>query len=261
MLSRLLPTLLGLSLSALLAFVPAAPAHIKVYLVGDSTMSIKQVKAYPETGWGMPFAAFFNETVTVDNRAQNGRSTKTFITENRWQPVAAALHEGDYVFIQFGHNDEVPTKGSYTPEADFTANLKRFVSETRSHRGQPVLLTPVARRKFDAAGQIEETHAAYAELVRTVARETNTPLIDLDRTSQTLLQQFGPETSKLLFNHLAPGEHPNYPDGREDNTHFSELGARRMAELVLADIRALKLGLADRVVQGTVKKTVDPQAR
>jgi lysophospholipase L1-like esterase len=261
MLSRLLPTFLGLSLSALLAFVPAALAPIKVYLVGDSTMSIKQVKAYPETGWGMPFAAFFNETVTVENRAQNGRSTKTFITENRWQPVAAALHEGDYVFIQFGHNDEVPTKGSYTPEADFTANLKRFVSETRSHSGQPVLLTPVARRKFDAAGQIEETHAAYAELVRTVARETNTPLIDLDRTSQTLLQQFGPETSKLLFNHLAPGEHPNYPDGREDNTHFSELGARRMAELVLADIRALKLGLADRVVQGTVKKSVDPQAR
>lgn len=261
MLSRLLPALLGLTLLALLAFRPAAPSPIKVYLIGDSTMSIKQVSAYPETGWGMPFAAFFNETVTVDNRAQNGRSTKTFITENRWQPVAAELREGDYVFIQFGHNDEVPTKRSYTPEADFTANLKRFVSETRSHKGQPVLLTPVARRKFDDAGKIEETHAAYAELVRAVARETNTPLIDLDRTSQALLQQFGPETSKLLFNHLAPGEHPNYPDGREDNTHFSELGARRMAELVLADIRALKLGLADRLVQGAVKKTVDPQAR
>lgn len=258
---RLFAAVAALSLVALLAFRPAAPAKIKVYLIGDSTMSIKQVKAYPETGWGMPFTAFFDETVTVDNRAQNGRSTKTFIAENRWQPVVSELHEGDYVFIQFGHNDEVPTKGSYTPEPDFVANLKRFVSETRGRKGQPVLLTPVARRKFDATGKIEETHAAYAELVRGVARDTNTPLIDLDRSSQALLQQFGAENSKLLFNHLAPGEHPNYPDGREDNTHFNELGARRMAELVLADIRALKIGLADHLVQGTVKKTVDPQAR
>jgi lysophospholipase L1-like esterase len=244
-----------------LAFRTAAPAKIKVYLVGDSTMSIKEVKAYPETGWGMPFTAFFDETVTVDNRAQNGRSTKTFIAENRWQPVASELREGDYVFIQFGHNDEVPTKRSYTTEADFTANLKRFVSDTRSRKGLPVLLTPVARRKFDDVGKIEETHAAYAELVRAVARDTNTPLIDLDRSSQALLQQFGVENSKLLFNHLAPGEHPNYPDGREDNTHFNELGARRMAELVLADIRALKLGLVDHLRQGAVKKAVDPQAR
>ncbi|RYE90316.1 MAG: rhamnogalacturonan acetylesterase [Cytophagaceae bacterium] len=261
MFSRFLPAVAALSLVALLAFRPAAPALIKVYLIGDSTMSIKQVKAYPETGWGMPFTAFFDETVTVDNRAQNGRSTKTFIAENRWQPVVNELRAGDYVFIQFGHNDEVPTKKSYATETEFTANLKRFVSETRSRKGQPILLTPVARRKFDDAGKIEETHAAYAELVRAVARDTNTPLIDLDRTSQALLQQFGVENSKLLFNHLAPGEHPNYPDGREDNTHFNELGARRMAELVLADIRALKLGLADHLVQGAVKKAVDPQAR
>jgi len=261
MLSRLLSATAALSVLALLAFRPAAPAPLKVYLIGDSTMSIKEVKAYPETGWGMPFAAFFDETVVVDNRAQNGRSTKSFIAENRWQPVASALREGDYVFIQFGHNDEVPTKRSYTPEAEFTANLKRFVSETRSQKGLPVLLTPVARRKFDDAGKIEETHAAYAELVRAVARDTNTPLIDLDRSSQVLLQQFGVENSKLLFNHLAPGEHPNYPDGREDNTHFNELGARRMAELVLADIRALKLGLVDHLRQGAVKKAVDPQAR
>ncbi len=261
MLFRFLTTIVALSLFGLLAFMPAAPSTIKVYLIGDSTMSIKQVSAYPETGWGMPFAAFFDATVTVDNRAQNGRSTKSFLAENRWQPVVKELHEGDYVFIQFGHNDEVPTKASYTPEADFKANLMRFVNETRSRKGQPVLLTPVARRKFDAAGKVEETHAVYAELVRAVARETATPLIDLDVRSQALLQQFGPENSKLLFNHLAPGEHPNYPEGREDNTHFNELGARRMAELVLADIRALKLGLVDHIVRGTVKKTVDPQAK
>ncbi|UOR03871.1 rhamnogalacturonan acetylesterase [Hymenobacter aerilatus] len=247
-------------LLALLAFGPPKK-NITVYLVGDSTMSIKERKAYPETGWGMPFTVFFDETVTVDNRAQNGRSTKTFLAENRWQPVAAALKEGDYVFIQFGHNDEVPTKKSYTPEADYRANLVRFIQETRARKATPVLLTPVARRKFNDVGKMEGTHDVYSALVRTIAQEQKVPLIDLDRESQALLQQFGVENSKLLFNHLAPGEHPNYPDGREDNTHFSELGARKMAELVLADIRALKLELADRIVQRESKKTVDAQAR
>ncbi|QDA58584.1 rhamnogalacturonan acetylesterase [Hymenobacter jejuensis] len=260
MTNRLLPAvwLLGLML---MGFTASPPAKIKVYLIGDSTMANKEVKAFPETGWGMPFAVFFDETVTVDNRAQNGRSTKSFIAENRWQPVAYDLKPGDYVLIQFGHNDEVPTKATYTPEADFKANLVRFITETRSKKATPILITPVARRKFDAAGKIEETHAAYAGLVRTVAQANNVPLIDLDKESQEMLQQFGVENSKLLFNHLAPGEHPNYPDGREDNTHFSELGARKMAELVLADIRNLKLELADRIVRREVKTTVDPQAR
>jgi lysophospholipase L1-like esterase len=261
MIMRFFRSVAGLWLWCLLAFAPAAPAKITVYLIGDSTMSIKQVKYYPETGWGMPFTAFFDESVTVDNRAQNGRSTKSFLAENRWQPVADALQPGDYVFIQFGHNDEVPTKRSYTPEADFRTNLIRFINETRAKKALPVLLTPVARRKFTANGKVEGTHDTYAALVRSVARETTTPLIDLDQKSQALLQQFGVENSKLLFNHLAPGEHPNYPEGRDDNTHFSELGARRVAELVLADIRTLKLELAERIVKREVKASVDPQAR
>ncbi len=248
-------------LLALGAFRPAAPGRITVYLIGDSTMSVKQVRYYPETGWGMPFAAFFDETVAVDNRAQNGRSTRTFIAENRWQPVAAALQPGDYVLIQFGHNDEVPTKRSYTTESEFRANLVRFVTETRAKKASPVLLTPVARRKFDAAGRSEDTHAAYSAIVRAVAQEQHVPLIDLNERSRQLLEQFGVENSKLLFNQLAPGEHPNYPEGRDDNTHFSELGARKMAQLVLADIRRLNLELAGRVVKPETKKTVDPQAR
>ena len=215
--SRLLSLAGAAGLTLLLAFRPAPPAHLKVYLVGDSTMADKQEKAFPETGWGTPFRYFFDETVTVDNRAQNGRSTKTFLTENRWQPVAAALNPGDYVLIQFGHNDEVPTKRSYTPEADFRANLLRFVAETRAKKALPVLITPVARRKFDAAGKIEETHGVYAGIIRAVAREQGVPLIDLDQESQALLQQFGVENSKLLFNQLLPGEHPNYPAGRDDN--------------------------------------------
>jgi lysophospholipase L1-like esterase len=231
----------------LLAFVPFQTKHIKVYLIGDSTMAQKEIKAYPETGWGMPFSYFFDSSVTVDNRAKNGRSTRTFIEEGLWKPVVDNLQAGDYVFIQFGHNDEVSTKKSFTTEEEFQNNLARYVTETRSKKAIPVLLTPVARRKFDSTGHIVGTHEVYAELVRTVAKKYNVPLIDHDKKSQALLQQLGVITSKLLFNHLTPGEHPNYPDGKIDDTHFSELGARKMAELVLAEIKNLKFGLAEKI--------------
>jgi lysophospholipase L1-like esterase len=250
---RLFKTSFFMGMLALMSFSAGQQTNITVYLIGDSTMANKQVKAYPETGWGMPFYAFFDKTVTVDNRAQNGRSTKTFFAEKLWQPVEKNLKEGDYVLVQFGHNDEVPTKGSYTPEADFKANLIRFITESRNKKAIPVLITPVARRKFDAGGKIQETHAVYAEIVRKTAAEQHTPLIDLDKESQDLIQKFGPEDSKMLFNYLTPGENPNYPDGKQDDTHFSELGARKIAEIVLADIKSLNLELANRIVISNLK--------
>jgi lysophospholipase L1-like esterase len=231
----------------MMSFLP--PGKITVYMIGDSTMAIKQVRAYPETGWGMPFAYFFDDSVKVVNKAMNGRSTRTFIEENRWQPVSDNLKEGDYLFIQFGHNDEVKTKKSYVNEADFQSNLERFISETQAKKAIPVLLTPVARRSFDAAGKITGTHDAYSELVRLVAKKNNVALIDLDKLSQELLQKMGVENSKLLYLHLEADEHPNYPMGKDDNTHFSELGARKMAELVLADMKRQNLGLMDWIVK------------
>lgn len=240
---------------ALTAFAVPQAEKTTVYLIGDSTLSIKETKAYPETGWGMPFAHFFDSTVVVDNRAKNGRSTRTFLEEGLWAPVEAKLREGDYVFIQFGHNDEVPTKKSATTPAQFTANLVKYVAETRAKKAVPVLLTPVARRKFDSAtGKVVGTHDAYADLVRIVARQQAVPLIDLDGKSQALLQQMGVEGSKHLFNHLQPGEHPNYPAGKVDDTHFSELGARKVAQLVLAGLKALNLPLAQHIYQPSAKK-------
>lgn len=239
--------------AVLTAFAFPPKKKITVWLIGDSTMSKKEVKAYPETGWGMPFVYFFDSTVTVDNRAQNGRSTRTFMEENRWQPVVDAMQEGDFVFVQFGHNDEVITKKSYTTEAVFKANLLKYINDTRSKKANPILLTPVARRQFDSLGHVVGTHDVYAQIVREVAKAANVPLIDLDQKGQELYQQFGVDKSKLLFNQLTPGEHPNYPNGKEDNTHFSELGARLIAEIVLKEVRALHLELADRIVIGTFK--------
>lgn len=240
-------SLLFVSIILLSFSIPEQP--IKVYLIGDSTMAEKQVKAFPEAGWGMPFKHFFDSSVIVCNHAQNGRSTRTFLEENRWKPVVGSLKPGDYVFIQFGHNDEVKTKKSYTPEKEFRQNLIKYVRETKAKKANPILLTPVARRKFDTSGKIEETHAIYSAIVREVATELKVPLIDLDRKSQSLLQELGPENSKFLFNHLRPGEHPNYPEGKEDDTHFNELGARKIAQLVLAEIKSLNLDLAARIVK------------
>ena len=217
----------------------------KVWLVGDSTMANKELKAYPETGWGMPFATFFDSSVVIDNRAKNGRSTKSFIAEGLWSSVLGDLQTGDYVFIQFGHNDEVKTKvGSYTTPDEFRANLLRYVTETRSRGAVPVLLTPVARRSFGADGQPKESHPVYADAVREVAATNHVALIDLDERSQVLLHQYGTDDSRLLFNYLEPGEHPNYPVGHRDDTHFNELGARKIAELVLVGVRELLPDLA-----------------
>ncbi len=234
----------------LLSFVLLAPKNkVKIFLAGDSTMSVKSVSAYPETGWGMPFVYFWDSTVQVVNLAKNGRSTKSFQRENLWQQIVVDAQKGDYVFIQFGHNDEVPTKANATTPTEFRANLVKFVQEARGKGATPVLLTPVARRKFDATGKIIGTHDEYAQIVRDVASTNNVSLIDLDKKAQQLYQQLGAEPSKLLFMHLDPGEHPNYPNGKEDDTHFNELGARKIAEIVLAEVRILLPNLAERVVK------------
>jgi len=239
----------------LTAFIPAMQQKpIKIFLAGDSTMAIKDKRAFPETGWGMPFVYFWDSSVTVINRAKNGRSTSSFKKEGLWQSITDEAGPGDYVLIQFGHNDEVPTKKTYTPEREFKSNLVQFINETRSKGAVPVLITPVARRNFDSSGNIVETHAVYAAIVRDVARLEHTPLIDLDREGQQLYQQLGDTYSRLLFMHLNPGEHPNYPDGKTDDTHFTELGARKIAELVLADIRKQVPGLAARIVNASSKR-------
>lgn len=212
-------------------------------------MADKAASERPETGWGTPFSERFDDSVTVENHARNGRSTRTFLEEGRWQPVVRSLAENDYVFVQFGHNDEVPSKEQHTTEEEFEANLEKFVEETREHGAEAVLLTPIARRHFDEEGDPKDTHRVYSELTRTVAWGRDVPLVDMDERSLTLLRELGPEGSKRLYNYLPSGEHPNYPEGVADDTHFSERGARRMAELVLDGVEELNLGLAAHVVR------------
>lgn len=237
---------------ALTAFAAPAKKKINVWLIGDSTMCLYASNRAPLTGWGMPFVHFFDSTIAINNKARGGRSTRTFISENLWQPIADSLQEGDYVLIQFGHNDEAKDekyKDRYTPVADYKTNLIKFLTESRAKKAIPVLITPVTRMNFDENGKIRETHKEYSAAVWKIGKGYNVPVIDLDAKSRVLLQQFGTVHSKLLFMQLDSLEHPNYPNGQNDNTHFNEYGARRMAELVLAEIKNLKLELAERIVR------------
>jgi lysophospholipase L1-like esterase len=226
--------------------VTHAQQSITIYLAGDSTMARKLPEKRPETGWGEALQQFFDEAkVRIDNHAQNGRSTRTFIEEKRWQAIVDKLKPGDYVFIQFGHNDESPEKvDRYTPPADYRRNLINFVSDVRAKKATPVLLTPVMRRRFDQAGNFQDSHGEYPDLVRAVAAENKVALIDMHRQSEAVIKQYGVEASRKLFLQLKPDENPNYPKGVEDNTHFSPLGAGIMASLAVDGIREQKLGLA-----------------
>lgn len=225
---------------------------VTVWLVGDSTIAEKLMTRYPETGWGMPFQNYFDlSKVSIENRAKNGRSTRTFLAEGSWLPIQQNLKPGDYVFIQFGHNDE--GKGekykdrSTTPD-DFKINLIKYINETKSKDAIPILITPVSRRYFDKEGNIKQTHTPYSDVVRELAKSEQIVLIDLDEMSRQLYQKYGAEDSKLLFLDMAPNLHPNYPNGVTDGTHFNEYGARLIAELVLNSIKSQKLLLAKYIV-------------
>jgi len=226
------------------AFAQRSP--VTIVLAGDSTMAAKLPDKRPETGWGEMLGGHFKDgAVRVENRAMNGRSTKTFISEGRWQEIIDDLKKGDFVFVQFGHNDESKDKGErYTPPEDYKKNLVRFVEEVRAKGGNPVLMTPVMRRRFDKDGKFYDTHGEYPGIVREVAKELRAPLIDMHRSSEVIIVKYSVEGSRKLFLQLKPGENANYPNGIEDNTHFSPLGAEEMAQLVVDGIRANKLKLS-----------------
>jgi lysophospholipase L1-like esterase len=221
---------------------------ISVHLAGDSTMAPKRPNRRPETGWGEAFQGWFDASeVIVVNHARNGRSTRRFIEEGLWADLLAWLASGDFVFIQFGHNDQAENKPDrYTPPAQFTANLVRMVAEVREREATPVLLTPVARRCYDDAGEVCDTHGVYPSLVREVAREQGVTLLDVQADSTALLGLYGPEPSKDLYLWVGPA-HPNYPEGVEDNTHFAPMGAAAMAQLVAREVANSNLDLPVRV--------------
>lgn len=227
---------------------------ITIFMIGDSTMANKTLRGgNQERGWGQMLAGFFTEDVRVDNHALNGRSSKSFIDEGEWEKVRTQIRKGDYVFIQFGHNDEKPDAKRHTdPGTTFDATLRRYVEETRAKGGIPVLFNSIVRRNFfnnqnavtdddlrreKVEGSVLEgdslidTHGAYLDSPRRVAAETGTAFVDLNRLTHDLVQGLGAEGSKQLYMWIPEGVSPACPKGRQDNTHLNVHGARRVAGL------------------------------
>lgn len=209
--------------------------NITIFMIGDSTMANKKLDGgNPERGWGHMLPGFFSEDITVDNHAQNGRSSKSFMNEGRWDAIVAKIKKGDYVFIQFGHNDEKPREDRHTePGSTFDANLKRFVTDTRDKGGIPVLFNSIVRRNFNEEGVLIDTHGAYLDSPRNVAKEMNVPFIDLNKMTHDLMVEMGVEGSKKLLMWVEPNTVPAMPKGREDNTHLNVYGGRVVAGLAV----------------------------
>ena len=213
---------------------------VRIFLIGDSTMANKPFENNPERGWGQVFGNYFKPEVEIHNHARNGKSTKSFITEGLWKVVLDSLKSGDYLFIQFGHNDAKQSDSSRyaEPFGGYRTNLIRYINEARAKGAKPVLITPVNRRNFDSAGRIIDSHKLYSESMKNVAKETNTQLLDLHEKSMKLFDSLGVEETKKIFLWLSPGESSIFPEGKKDNTHFSLYGAGVVAKLVVECIEA-----------------------
>lgn len=234
----------------LLCNLAVSGSGLRVFLVGDSTCATKDLaKQNPERGWGHMFQPLFDRSVAVENHAANGRSTKSFRDEGRWTEVCERLQPGDYVFIQFGHNDQKEQDATrYASAAQYAENLRRYVRETREKGGIPVLLTPIVRRHF-ADGALEDTHGQYAAAARRVAAEEGTVLIDAERLTREWVTGLGDRPSEAFYMWIAPGTSPRWPEGRQDNTHLNVRGARTVARMIAAQLPGLIPELGRRLVK------------
>ena len=232
-----------LALIAAFAALSTVLSSFTIHLTGDSTMADKDIKGgtNPERGWGMMFPNFLDEGVDVINYAKNGRSTKSFIDEGLWDKVLGNLKEGDYVFIQFGHNDSKQSDSVRyaAPWGAYKANLEKFVLQTREKGGKPVLLTPVARRWFKEGGLDRNCHGDYPIVMKKVAEELNVPLLDMTSVTLDWLEGLGDEGSRPYY---------MISTGKSDNTHTVARGARKLAEMTCTEIRKSLPEIAEHLI-------------
>lgn len=240
------------SLFLLLISLNCLAQKITIYGIGDSTMANKPTEnGNPERGWGQMLPLFFNDNITVDNRAVNGRSTKSFINEKRWDAIYKVLKPGDYVFIQFGHNDQKEKDSTrYTnPHSAYRHNLIRFVNESRAKGAIPVLFSSIVRRNFNEKGVLISTHGDYPLETRLVAQEYKVPFIDMEYYTELLEQSYGPEKSKNLHLHFKAGEIPFYKDDKADDTHLSIKGATEIAKIAIEELKKNKLSIVKYILK------------
>lgn len=200
-----------------------------IYIAGDSTSTDQSAEPY--NSWGQMITAFFKPQVAIANNGESGESARSFLGENRWAKVMSMTRPGDWILIQFGHNDQKDTRDGAGAFTTYKATLRRFVSEAREHGATPVLITPMNRRTFDADAKLTNSLGDFPEAVRQLAREENVPLIDLNAMSKTLYEALGPEESAKLF-------------ANSDTTHHSDYGSYELAKCVVLGIQRDQLAIA-----------------
>lgn len=213
-----------------------------IYWAGDSTVKQNDITTYPQGGIGQGFALYAKKGIFIDNRAENGRSSKSFIEEGILDTIARDIQKGDFLFIQFGHNDEKPDEERHTEAfGSYQDYLKQYIKTATDKGAYPVLITSLYRRHFQTDGKtlVPDTHQNYPEAMLAVGKECGVPVIDLCSLSKDFIEKNGPEISKNWFLHLPAGKYPNFPDGRTDNSHLTYEGCVVFSGLIAAELRKL----------------------
>ena len=221
---------------------------ITVFLAGNSTVVDQDDD--PWASWGQMFPRFLRQGIAVSNQAESGLSLGSFLSSNRLKQVLNMMKPGDYLFIEFGHNDQKekgPDDGAFK---SYSERMRLFVNEFRNKGGIPVIVSPANRRSFDEAGKISNSLGDYPEAARQVAKELDVPFIDLNGMTKTLYEAFGPENSKKLFVIYSENTFPGQKTALNDNTHFNSFGAYQLAKCIIEGIKDNKLGLKKYFVKG-----------
>ncbi|WP_416295851.1 GDSL-type esterase/lipase family protein [Paenibacillus illinoisensis] len=228
----------------------SAGAATTIYMAGDSTMQSYSEMQAPQEGWGQQFGRYFSNGAVIVNDAIGGRSSKSFMVDGRLDTILQRIKPGDFFFISFGHNDAsagIPDR--YASPEDYKIYLARYVNGAKQRGATPVLLTPVGRRDFNTVTQeFNVSFPAYVQAAKEVAEELDVPLIDLSKLSIAYYDKIGNAATEKVFLYANPGEYPKYPNGINDNTHFSRYGAQKIAGLVASAVKDMELSISSLVI-------------
>lgn len=224
---------------------------VNIFIAGDSTAANKELHVRPETGWGEKIPLFFKETTTIQNKAKNGRSSKSFIEEGLLAVIEQEIQAGDYLFIQFGHNDQKIKESKGTqPYGDYLDYLAQFIDVAKRKQATPILLTSITRRDYLPNGQLNfDTLGQYPEAMKSFAKRQNIVCLDLFQSTQDWLTSLEKDHTAEFFLHAEPNKWKNYPDGIIDNTHLNDLGAYYIASLVADAIKKSPLDLKKELIK------------
>jgi lysophospholipase L1-like esterase len=220
-----------------------------VYLAGDSTV-VDQTDE-PWTAWGQMLPRFFKPGVAISNQAESGETLKAFIAERRLAKILSTMKPGDYLFIQFTHNDQKPGPDHVDAATDYKSYLRLYINEARLRGATPVLVTSMNRRSFGPDGKIVNTMGDYPDSMRQLARDENVPLIDLNAMSKAFYEAMGPDNSTRAFVHYPAGTFPGQTAELKDDTHFNSYGAYELAKCIVEGIKSDQLGIAKFLIGDT----------